>query len=158
MPDQPDSAAANQQAADLQPCGLPRRLLVMFYDAVAVTALLMAATAILLLTPLRDQVSFRDVTPTAIDILVWFLYLAWCWRHGGVTLGMRAWRVRLVSDTGEQPGWGQCVARFAVSLVSAASLGLGFAWSLFEPGARTWHDMASRTRLVRTTPKSGGSA
>ena len=121
----------------------------MAYDAVAIIALMMSATALLLLTPLRDQVAMKDPMPTLILAITWFLYLAWCWRAGGMTLGMRAWRVRLVPGDGSRPGWGQCLSRFLVSFLSAAALGAGFAWSLFDPGQRTWHDIASRTVLVR---------
>ena len=85
-----------------QPCGLGRRLLVMAYDAIALIALMMAVTAILLLTPLRNQTAFLDPMPTLVLLVTWFLYLGWCWRRG-LTLGMRAWRVRLVFDS--EPGW-----------------------------------------------------
>lgn len=160
MPHQPEGPRTTLQPHGGVPCGLLRRLLVMAYDAVAVVTLLLVVTAVMLLTPLRDQVAFRDATPTVIDFLVWFFYLAWCWRHGGVTLGMRAWRVRLVNDRGSDraapPGWGQCLVRYGVSLVSAAALAAGFAWSLIEARRRTWHDIASGTRLVRTG--SGSSA
>jgi uncharacterized RDD family membrane protein YckC len=46
--------------------------------------------------------------------------------------------------------------RFLVSIASALVAGLGFAWSLFNKQGKTWHDLASRTRLVRQTdtPKS----
>lgn len=132
------------------PCGLIRRFLVMAYDAVAVIALMMLVTALLLLTPLSDQKAFVDPLPTAIMMLTWFLYLAWCWRRAGLTLGMRAWRVKLVFEDVPTPGWGRCLARFLVSLVSAAALGLGFAWCLFNPERRAWHDLVSKSALVRT--------
>lgn len=123
----------------------------MAYDAFAVIALMMAVSALLLLTPLAGQRALVDPLPTVILLATWFLYLAWCWRHGGVTLGMRAWRVRLVFEDGETPGWGRCLVRFAVSLISAAALGLGFIWALFDRERRSWHDLASGSALVRTS-------
>jgi len=121
----------------------------MAYDAVAVIALMMAVTALLLFTPLSRQTALQDPRPTLVLFATWFFYLAWCWRHGGLTLGMRAWRVRLGFDGGDTPGWGRCLLRFAVSLLSAAALGLGFMWALFDREHRTWHDIASRSILVR---------
>ena len=135
------------------PCGLGRRLLIMFYDAVAVLALMMALTALLLLTPLREQTVMRDPLPTAIMAATWFFYLARCWRQGGETLGMRAWRCKLVFADGKAPSWGACLLRFVVSLVSAAVLGLGFIWSLFDARRRTWHDMATHSQLLRLPRK-----
>jgi uncharacterized RDD family membrane protein YckC len=70
-----------------------------------------------------------------------------------MTLGMRAWRVRIVHETGGRPGWGASLARFALSWLSAACLGLGFAWSLFDHSKRCWHDIGSRTRLIHLTGK-----
>jgi len=80
---------------------------------------------------------------------VWFLYLAWCWHKGGMTIGMRAWHVRIEDQRGRAPGWGTAALRFIVSLVSAGLAGLGFLWSLFDKSKRTWHDILSGTRLVR---------
>lgn len=121
----------------------------MGYDAVAVIALMMGVTAVALFTPLSDQTALKDPLPTLLLLVTWFLYLTWCWR-GGLTVGMRAWRVKLVFDDVEQPGWGRCLLRFTVSLLSAAALGLGFIWAMFEPNRRTWHDLASRSRLIRS--------
>ena len=119
----------------------------MTYDAIAVVAVLMAVTALSLMTPLRDQKAFVDPLPTLVLLLSWYLYLALCWR--GLTLGMRAWRVRLVFAEDQQPGWGRLAVRFLVSLASAACLGLGFISGLFDPRQRTWHDRASKSWLVR---------
>lgn len=149
MPDDTPGETATRQF-----CGLGRRLLVMAYDAVAVIALMMAVTAFLLFTPLGRQTAIKDPLPTLVLLVVWFLYLAWCWRRGGLTLGMRAWRVRLVFDDGDTPGWGRCLLRFVVSLVSAASLGLGFMWALFDRDRRTWHDIAGGSSLIRAPAAS----
>ena len=121
----------------------------MLYDLVIITVILMAVTALLLLTPLREQRVINDVLPTGIMVITWFLYLAWCWRRDGLTLGMRAWRVRLISFDNRPPTWGRCLVRFLVSILSFACLGAGFFRALFDPQARTWHDLASNTRLVR---------
>ena len=133
-----------------RPCGLGRRLLVMAYDAIAVITLMMAVTALMLLTPLGSQTALQDPLPTMVLVITWFAYLAWCWRKGGLTLGMRAWRVHLVFDDGAKPSWARCMLRFSVSLVSAAALGLGFIWTLFDKNRRSWHDLASASQLVRT--------
>ena len=121
----------------------------MAYDAIALIALMMAVTALLLMTPVGEQTAFIDPLPTVIMFVTWFLYLAWCWRRG-LTLGMRAWRVRLIFYGDKKPGLGTCAVRFIVSLASAACLGLGFLVSLFDSERRTWHDRASNSYLVRT--------
>lgn len=131
------------------PCGLPRRLLIMVYDGLVVTALLLLATALALVAGFDQVTAGKDPVFTLYLLAVWFLYLAWFWRRGGMTVGMRSWHVIIEREDGQRPGWGQCLLRFLVSFVSAACFGLGFAWSLFDGQKRTWHDLASNTRLVR---------
>jgi uncharacterized RDD family membrane protein YckC len=130
----------------------------MAYDTVAVVVLLMAVTAVALFTPLGRQTAFRDPLPTLLFFLTWFFYLAWCWRQGGLTLGMRAWKVRLVFKDGKTPGWGRCLLRFVISLLSAAALGMGFIWCLFNEERRSWHDLATASMLVRSPAASNRSA
>lgn len=144
-----DSGKQTNPQDQLAKCGLGRRVLVMLYDLVIVTVILMAVTALLLLTPLRDQRAITDILPTGVMVFTWFLYLAWCWRQDGLTLGMRAWRVRLVSTDTRPLTWVRCLVRFIVSILSFACLGVGFLRALVDPQGRTWHDLASNTRLVR---------
>lgn len=148
----PGDSSAIRGAGDPvgHPCGLWRRLSIMAYDTAAVVALLMLATALAMLAGFRELHALRDPLYGAGLAAIWFLYLGWCWRHGGMTLGMRAWRVRIATLRGDPPGWGTCLLRFAVSLLSAGAGGAGFLWSLFDRQRRCWHDMASGTRLLRS--------
>lgn len=132
-----------------RPCSLGRRLLAMLYDTVAVLALLMAATALAMLTGFREFSVVGDPFYLAYLLAVWFAYLGWCWRRGGMTLGMRAWRVRVETLDGRRPGWMRCLGRFLASLLSAGCGGAGFLWSLIDREQRCWHDRLSATRLVR---------
>jgi uncharacterized RDD family membrane protein YckC len=130
-------------------CSLGRRLLAMIYDAVIVTGLLLVAAALASPLDSGNQQALRDPVFTLYLAGVWYAYLAWCWQRGGMTLGMRAWRVRLRTDEGGPMDWRASSLRFGVSLISAACLGLGFAWSLFDRSRRCWHDMASGSGLYR---------
>jgi uncharacterized RDD family membrane protein YckC len=84
-----------------------------------------------------------------------FGFFGWFWTHGGQTLGMRAWRLRVVRDDGGPLGWPQAARRFAAAALSWAALGLGFLWCSIDPERRTWHDRLSGTHLVLLpkTPK-----
>ena len=135
--------------SEKQACGLIRRLLAMVYDAIIVLALMMVATLAAMLLGFGNQTALRDPVFTAYLVLVWFLYVGGFWTRGGMTVGMRAWRVRIENASGERPGWTRSAVRFAVSLLSAALAGAGFLWSLFDAEKRSWHDLASGTRLVR---------
>lgn len=143
----PQSGTA--QGAVRQPCSLWRRLLIMLYDSVAVIALLMAATALAMLAGFRELDVLHDPLYALYLLATWFGYLGWCWHRGGMTLGMRAWRVRIETSNGGLPGWGRSLARFLLSLLSAAAGGAGFLWSLFDRQRQCWHDRWTDTRLVR---------
>ncbi len=78
-----------------------------------------------------------------------YAYFLLSWGRGGQTLGMRAWRMRVLDEHGRAPPLGALHLRFLVAGLSWLPAGLGYLWSLFDPQRRTWHDMASRTVLVR---------
>ncbi len=132
-----------------KPGGLLRNLVAMLYDSLIVIALWMVATALAMLAGFRELNVVGDPLFALYLLLVWCLYLTWFWHKGGMTVGMRAWRIRIVREDGSLPGWAPCLGRFAASLLSAAALGLGFLWSIFDPLKRSWHDILSGTRLVR---------
>lgn len=131
------------------PAGLFRRLAAMLYDALLLLAILFAATLIIL--PLRGGEAFRANDPLFSAYLfgVAFLFFGWFWTHGGQTLGMRAWKIRLLSADGDSVSWRQAVVRYLTAWISGGCLGLGFLWIALNPHKRGWHDLASRTRIVR---------
>jgi uncharacterized RDD family membrane protein YckC len=133
---------------------LLRRLAAILYDGLLLLAILLLA-AFPYLKLLGD-------TSTAGAARIGFqLYLAvivagffcWFWVHGGQTLGMRAWRLKLVSAHGGSVSWTQAAIRLLAALVSAGALGLGYLWVLIDRDRLAWHDRMSATRLI-LLPKS----
>ncbi len=78
-----------------------------------------------------------------------FVFFGWFWTHGGQTLGMKTWRIRIETREGGPITWLQALQRFVVALLSTVLLGAGFIWCLFNRESLSWHDLASKTRLVR---------
>ena len=146
LPDQ----LTTKETPDLVYCSLPRRLLAMLYESIILFGLLVLGSAIALPFGDVNKVAFHDFWFTAWLFLLCFLYFAICWRRGGITVGMRAWKISLVSQSGQSITWLQCLVRYSVSLVSLALLGLGFAWALLDSKNRTWHDLAAGTILVKS--------
>ncbi len=122
----------------------------MLYDAVIMLGLLIVASALALPFGDTHKVALQDFWFTLWLVLVCLGYLGVCWRYGGVTMGMRAWRVRLVSADGQFVAWPKCLLRFCVAPVSLAVFALGFLWALADQKNRTWHDLAAGTFLIRT--------
>jgi len=133
--------------------GLRRRLAALFYDGLLVLAIwfVVAAMATALsngrLAQPDPPLWMRALLQLALVTVTW-LFFAWFWTHGGQTLGMRAWRLKLVSVQGGTVTWSQTVRRFGGAILSAAALGLGYLWVLIDPQHRSWHDRISGTRLI----------
>ena len=146
------------QKADLSNAripGLARRLASILYDIMLVIAVVFAAFALLYL-PLAVGFGLVDINDTGQYKYLFFVYMLivgvgfhiWFWTHGGQTLGMRTWSMKLFSQDGCGVSTRQALVRYGVALVSMLVFGLGFLWSLFDKEKRSWHDMASGTRLV----------
>lgn len=138
-----------------RPVHLLRRLAAVAYDSLLLVAVLFLAGLPLPLIP--ETVRFQPWARYAIFgymVLVSFLFFGWFWTHGGQTLGMRAWRFRVVAVDGGCLSWPLAWRRFAWAMVSWLTAGAGFLWSLFDPQRRAWHDRLSATRLEITRPSS----
>ncbi len=111
--------------------GFWRRLAAVTYDTLILAALLMVAAALAtlvveLLWPglsSRDPDALRHHPLYGIWLALWWAgYYSWCWRKGGQTVGMKAWRLRLVSTlTGRLYNW-QIAVRLGVSVFVGALL------------------------------------
>ena len=135
------------------PVGLQRRFAAIFCDTLLVGAVLYFA--IILVRWWHGGA----IPPDRLWVHAWLVPVAWfyfgfSWTRGGQTLGMRAWRCRLVTIDGRPVGWWRSVERFAAAAVSWACLGLGFWASLADPERRTWHDRWTGTVIVQYPPGS----
>ncbi len=133
--------------------GLARRLTAMLYDGLLLAALWFAAAALLLAVSGGhlsdpDRPGWLLYALRISLVLVTFLFFAGFWTHGGQTLGMRAWRLKLVSTSGGPVNWKQALWRFAAAIPSVGAFGLGLFWLLFDRERRALHDRLSGTRLV----------
>ncbi|MHA7113554.1 RDD family protein [Pseudomonas promysalinigenes] len=146
---------------DFPPVGLGRRLAAMFYDFLLCTALLivtagaykMVQMAIIGEARMREltEAGALDGDPLLSTLLLFALFgfFAKFWTHGGQTLGMQVWGVRVQNADGSAISLWQALLRFMVAIASCLCLGLGFIWSLFDKRRRSWHDIYSHTQLVR---------
>jgi uncharacterized RDD family membrane protein YckC len=128
------------------PPGLGRRLAACLYDGLVLFAVLMVAGAAWVALA-RAAAPPGDWLFRAYLLMVSALFFCGFWRRGE-TLGMRAWKLRVVAADGRAPGWNRALLRFAAALLSWAALGMGFLWVLVDRERLAWHDRLSGTRLV----------
>ncbi len=135
--------------------GFGRRLAALLYDAV-----LLAATADdiyrrrhLFLTHGAALVP-ATVGPwaylyrTGLLVLLAGYYLL-NWLRSGQTLGMRAWHLRAVTDSGKPLTLKAAVLRVGFGLLAWAPAALGVLWLYLDPDHLALHDRLSKTRVVR---------
>lgn len=135
---------------DLPPPGLPRRLGAMFYDSLLLLALLMMLSYPYVWLTGGDKPGLIVRTLYQLYLLViCFFYYAGFWVRGGQTLGLRTWRMKLVSNDGGQITWAMALKRFVYALLSLICLGLGFLWVLHDRDKLAWHDRWSGTKLIQ---------
>ena len=128
--------------------GLGRRLGAVGYDAILVVAVWFVATAALLPFSGGEAIAPGQGWYEAYLLAVAFGYFGWFWTHGGQTLGMRSWRIRLVGDARGGATWGQAGLRFAGACISWLAFGAGFLWVLVDRERLAWHDRFSGTRIA----------
>ena len=134
--------------------GLLRRFGAMLYDLILLSAVLFFASLIIILP--FGITTEHDLYPLFIAYihLVCFLFFTWFWTHGGQTLGLKTWHVKLVSASGGRVNWKQALMRYIASLICWLSLGLGFLWCYTNRERLAWNDMLSKTRLQRVSKEN----
>ncbi len=137
-----------------QPGSFMRRLAALSYDALLVTAILMLATLAVL--ALRGSESIRpgNLLYQGFLITTTGCFFIGFWVRGGQTLGMRAWRLRVVQHSGDPLTWKIGLVRFAAGLFSTLPFGLGLVWMLFDPAGLSWHDRIAGTKVVLLPKRS----
>jgi len=120
----------------------------MFYDALLLLSALMIATAIALFVTKGASLAHNPFFRTTL-FLICFSFYAWFWLHGGQTLGMRAWKLRLQNKDGRPITIWQALLRFLVAIPSLAFAGLGFLWMLIDKDKMTLYDRFSESVIVR---------
>ena len=126
--------------------GLLPRLGAALYDGLLLIALFFLATAVVDPFMPGDHVPAGAWWFRAYLLLVAFLFYGWFWTHGGQTLGMRAWRLRVLDPAGNPISWLRAALRFSMAVPAWLSV-VGALWCVKD--GRALQDILSRTRVVR---------
>lgn len=156
--------------------GLWRRLACFIYEGVLLFGVVMIAGYLYsTLTQQRHALQGQFGLKTFL-FLVLGLYFTWFWSHGGQTVAMKAWHVRLVDAQGQAVTASRAAMRYLLSwlwflpalaaawlagfkgsgaifgLLSAGVLGYA-ALARLHPQRQFWHDAACGTRLITWRPE-----
>ncbi|WP_034177074.1 RDD family protein [Burkholderia ambifaria] len=163
------SAPAPQAPAVAAP-SVRRRVAAMLYEAVLLFGVVFfAGLAFSLATQQRNGLVHHDLLAAWIALVVG-VYFVWFWTHGGQTLPMKTWRLRLESSSGRPLRAAHALVRYALGwlwflpplalhpllgLSVPVTLALAAAWIVAWAGAarlhadrQFLHDRLARTRVV----------
>lgn len=120
----------------------------MVYEVLLITALLLVATF-----PFVGFTGGQISTGSRVALQIYLClvcgaYFTWFWRHGGQTLPMKTWRIRLRMLGGGALGFHTAAVRFAAALVGMLPLGLTLWWAFIDRDRQFLHDRLAGTRLT----------
>jgi uncharacterized RDD family membrane protein YckC len=151
--------------------GLARRLACLVYEGVLLFGVVMAGGYLYsVLTQQRHALQGQTGLQAFLFALL-AVYFVWFWSHGGQTVAMKTWHIRVVDRFGSPVTAARALARYVLSWVwfvpalatvhllglraglpVSAALGIGvlgyaaLAW--LRPDRQYWHDAACGTRLI----------
>jgi len=136
------------------PAPLWRRLAAASYDALLLVAIWMATASLDVLVRGLGGAAQNVHMFRAELLLAGLAFFGWFWTHGGQTLGMRAWRLKLRRSDGGAITWATALSRYAFAWLAWLPFGVGVLASALDPLKRAWHDRLSGTELILVPPPS----
>ena len=159
-----------------------KRLTAACYDTLLLCAVLFIASLVALPSIGEGKLAPGNILLSLYYLFVIYLFFAWFWTHGGQTLGMRAWKMKLVSFDEQPINWKQASVRFLTALPAWAILWLGvllqvlskrpqlpewmgaipawliiligLIWLVFDNRQHTWRDNLSKSKIIIADKKS----
>ncbi|KWE52573.1 hypothetical protein WL76_15380 [Burkholderia ubonensis] len=152
------------------PPSVRRRLAALLYESVLLFGIVFfAGLAFALATQQRNGLVHHNLLAAWIALVVG-AYFAWFWTHGGQTLPMKTWRLKIESASGRPLSAGHALVRYALGwlwflpplalhpllgLSVPVTLALAGAWiavwagaARLHPDRQFPHDRLARTRVV----------
>lgn len=139
----------------LQPARMSRRFWAAAADAVVVLlAFATFAWIFFRITKSLPMVKETAVMTAVITVMFWIGYQYLSLIYCGSTLGLKAARLQLSLFDGSPVPRKLRRWRVAASILSALSLGLGYAWCFLDEDQLCWHDRITRTYMAPASPHS----
>jgi uncharacterized RDD family membrane protein YckC len=132
--------------------GVLRLLAAVFYDLILLFGLLLLATTLVVVpldigldsTALEGSLLFQLYLVAVIA-----LFYGWFWSRGGQTLGMRTWKLKILTRSGETLSLPRALLRLLLAIVTLAPAGLGWWWKFVDRDSQTLYDRLCGCRMIR---------
>ncbi|MBY0485234.1 RDD family protein [Nitrosomonas sp.] len=129
--------------------GFWRRIICMIYEFLLLLAVLFLTSFIFHLIFSDTQATyFRPLFQFYLFVVMGY-YFSWYWTHGGQTLAMQTWKMRVVAADGSSLTKKQAFTRYLFALIGIFFFGLGIIWALFDRDHQFLHDRLAGTRIIK---------
>jgi len=116
------------------------------YDSLLLIAVFFVVTTIAI--AFNNGQAIQNLAFYVLLYAVGFLFFSWFWRKSGQTLGMQAWRIKVVNDKDNKLTYMQCLIRY---LCATFLFGITLIVAAFNSSGRGLHDLASGTKIIYKT-------
>lgn len=146
-----------EEQATLPRAGLMRRLAALLYDMFLVVAIwfVLAYAMQLVLGPASTLVDGEIQSDPILSLLYFTMMIAsaatfyiWFWQHTGQTLGMIAWRIKVVGIDNRAPDLKSCLIRFFLAWPAFLLAGLGYLWLYIDANNDALHEKLSGNKTI----------
>jgi len=136
----------------METAGFLRRIFALIYDSLAVLGIIFSLSLVLVWSNSGsgEPGSLISYIQILIILISGPLFYSYFWiKNNGQTLGMQAWKIKLVSTKESPLTLNQALTRCLVSALSVLCLGFGYLWILFNKERLSWADMVTHTKIVK---------
>ncbi|MCC8995810.1 MAG: RDD family protein [Nitrosomonas sp.] len=132
--------------------GIPKlwqRLLCLLYDFLLLFAVIFMAS--LVFVPLFSSIDPLYFKPFYQFYLLTIMgvYFIWFWTHGGQTLAMQTWKLRIVDSKGQSITKKQAITRYLLALVLYPFFFITLIWMFFDRDRQFLHDRIAGTKVIK---------
>ena len=129
-----------------------RRLLALFYDLLLIAGILLSFTLLIVIINGGAISSFLGSNLMLLSyFLISFIFYIYFWYfNDGQTLGMQAWKIKLVADDNQAISLKSMLKRLVLGFLFGSIAGLNYFVILFRSDKRSLNDIYSKTKIVRS--------
>lgn len=132
--------------------GIPKlwqRLLCLLYDFLLLFAVIFMAS--LVFVPLFSSIDPLYFKPFYQFYLLTIMgvYFIWFWTHGGQTLAMQTWKLRIVDSKDQSITKKQAITRYLLALVLYPFFFITLIWMFFDRDRQFLHDRIAGTKVIK---------
>ncbi len=125
-----------------------RRSASILYDSLLVLAILIIMSIPFFSFNLEENFSLKIIVQIYYYLITQYFFV-WFWVNNEGTLGMKTWKIKIVSEDGNKITYKEAIIRFNTAILSFIFFGLGFLISFLRKDKKCLHDFISKTVLVK---------